>query len=42
MAKAQDAAWGPADNGSYDRVIDPRDLRSELVRVLERCASRAH
>jgi len=35
MARAQDAAWGPADNASYDRVIDPRDLRNELIHALE-------
>jgi acetyl-CoA carboxylase carboxyltransferase component len=35
MAKSQDGAWSPADNGSYDRVIDPRELRNELIRSLE-------
>jgi len=34
LAKAQDAAWVPADNGGYDRVIDPRELRNELLRAL--------
>ncbi len=34
MAGLQEAAWTPADNGSYDRVIDPRELRNELLRAL--------
>ncbi|MEE8312502.1 MAG: carboxyl transferase domain-containing protein [Candidatus Binatia bacterium] len=35
MAESQDAAWTPADNGSYDRVIDPRELRNELIAALD-------
>ncbi len=31
----QSGAWGAADNGSYDRVVDPRDLRNELIRALD-------
>jgi acetyl-CoA carboxylase carboxyltransferase component len=34
LAESQDAAWVPADNGSYDRVIDPRELRNELIHAL--------
>jgi acetyl-CoA carboxylase carboxyltransferase component len=34
LVRSQDAAWVPADNGSYDRVIDPRELRNELMRAL--------
>ncbi len=34
MAESQGSAWIPADNGGYDRVIDPRDLRNELIRAL--------
>ncbi len=35
LAAQQSGAWGAADNGSYDRVIDPRNLRNELIRALE-------
>ncbi len=31
---AQSGAWQPADNGVFDRVIDPRQLRNELISVL--------
>ncbi len=34
MLASQDGAWQAADNGSYDRVIDPRDLRNELIDAL--------
>ncbi len=34
LAAQQSGAWAAADNGSYDRVIDPRDLRNELIRSL--------
>lgn len=34
MDALQSGAWMAADNGSYDRVIDPRDLRDELIRAL--------
>ena len=37
LEETQSAAWGPADNGSYDRVIDPRELRRELIAAL-RCS----
>ena len=40
LAQSQDGAWAPADNGSYDRVIDPRDLRTELIRALATAAHR--
>jgi len=40
LAQSQDGAWVPADNGSYDRVIDPRDLRTELIRALGTTAHR--
>lgn len=36
LVDSQDAAWIPADNGGYDRVIDPRDLRDELILSLNR------
>jgi acetyl-CoA carboxylase carboxyltransferase component len=34
MLARQSGAWSAADNASYDRVIDPRDLRNELLRAL--------
>ncbi len=38
MKALQSGAWTAADNASYDRVIDPRELRNELIRALEvRC-----
>jgi acetyl-CoA carboxylase carboxyltransferase component len=30
-----EATWTVADNGSYDEVIDPRDLRNRLLAALE-------
>ena len=30
----QQAAWSAADNNSYDRVIDPRNLRNEILLAL--------
>ncbi|MCG8587806.1 MAG: carboxyl transferase [Proteobacteria bacterium] len=35
LQELQAGAWRPADNGSFDRVIDPRQLRNELIRALE-------
>jgi len=34
MGELQSGAWTAADNMAYDRVIDPRDLRNELIRAL--------
>jgi acetyl-CoA carboxylase carboxyltransferase component len=34
MAQAQSAAWIPADAMAFDRVIDPRELRNELISAL--------
>lgn len=34
MQAAQSGAWQPADNGAIDRVIDPRQLRNELMALL--------
>jgi acetyl-CoA carboxylase carboxyltransferase component len=34
MGELQTGAWAAADNLGYDRVIDPRDLRNELIPAL--------
>jgi acetyl-CoA carboxylase carboxyltransferase component len=34
MSERQSGAWAAADNLGYDRVIDPRDLRNELIEAL--------
>jgi acetyl-CoA carboxylase carboxyltransferase component len=34
MGELQSGAWTAADNLGYDRVIDPRDLRNELIQAL--------
>ena len=34
LQDVQSGAWTAADNGSYDRVIDPRELRNELIIAL--------
>jgi acetyl-CoA carboxylase carboxyltransferase component len=34
MGELQSSTWVAADNLGYDRVIDPRDLRNELIQVL--------
>jgi methylmalonyl-CoA decarboxylase subunit alpha len=34
MAEAQSGAWVPADAMAFDKVIDPRELRNEIVAVL--------
>jgi hypothetical protein len=39
MGDRQSGAWAAADILGYDRVIDPRDLRNELIHALRlRCA----
>jgi acetyl-CoA carboxylase carboxyltransferase component len=39
MGELQSGAWAAADNLGYDRVIDPRELRNELIQALRlRCA----
>lgn len=35
MSDRQSGAWAAADNLGYDRVIDPRDLRNQLIRALQ-------
>lgn len=35
MSDRQAGAWAAADNLGYDRVIDPRDLRNELIYALQ-------
>ncbi|TNF34795.1 MAG: carboxyl transferase [Gammaproteobacteria bacterium] len=35
LQQAQGAAWVPADNMAYDRVIDPRELRNEVIAALQ-------
>jgi len=34
MDERQTGAWAAADNLGYDRVIDPRELRNELIQAL--------
>jgi len=34
MGDRQSGAWAAADNLGYDRVIDPRELRNELIHAL--------
>jgi acetyl-CoA carboxylase carboxyltransferase component len=34
MGELQSSAWAAADNLGYDRVIDPRELRNELIQAL--------
>jgi len=34
MGDRQSGAWSAADNLGYDRVIDPRELRNELIHAL--------
>jgi len=34
MGERQSGAWAAADNLGYDRVIDPRDLRNEVIQAL--------
>jgi hypothetical protein len=34
MGELQSGAWAAADNLGYDRVIDPRGLRNELIQAL--------
>ena len=35
MADAQSGAWVPADAMAFDKVIDPRELRNEIIAVLQ-------
>ncbi len=35
MAEAQSGAWVPADAMAFDKVIDPRELRNEIIAVLQ-------
>ena len=36
LRELQSGAWVPADNMAFDKVIDPRHLRNELISVLHR------
>jgi len=36
MQTVQSGAWVPADAMAFDKVIDPRDLRNEIISVLRR------
>jgi acetyl-CoA carboxylase carboxyltransferase component len=36
LERAQSGAWIPADAMAFDRVVDPRELRNEVIRVLHR------
>jgi len=36
MREIQSGAWVPADAMAFDKVIDPRELRDEIVNVLQR------
>lgn len=36
LERAQSGAWVPADAMAFDRVVDPRELRNEVIRVLHR------
>lgn len=36
LQQAQSGAWVPADAMAFDRVVDPRDLRNEIIRALHR------
>jgi len=36
MRDIQSGAWVPADAMAFDKIIDPRDLRNELIAVLQR------
>ncbi len=35
MREVQSGAWVPADAMAFDKVIDPADLRNEIIRVLD-------
>jgi acetyl-CoA carboxylase carboxyltransferase component len=36
MAAIQSGAWVPADAMAFDKVVDPRQLRNEIVAALQR------
>ena len=36
MKEVQSGAWVPADSMAFDKVINPADLRNEIIAVLER------
>jgi len=36
LRELQSGAWVPADAMAFDKVIDPRDLRNEIIGVLQR------
>lgn len=36
IQKLQSGAWVPADSMAFDKVIDPAELRNEVIRVLHR------
>lgn len=42
QAAQQHASWSAADTMAYDEIIDPRDLRSILIRGLEQAAAHQH
>ena len=36
MQDIQSSAWVPADAMAFDKVVDPRELRNEIIEVLHR------
>ena len=36
LQELQSAAWVPADAMAFDKVVDPRLLRNEIINVLHR------
>jgi hypothetical protein len=36
MQDVQTGAWVPADAMAFDKVVDPRELRNEIIAVLQR------
>jgi hypothetical protein len=36
MQDVQSGAWVPADAMAFDKVVDPRELRNEIIAVLQR------
>ena len=40
MQAVQSGAWVPADAMAFDKVIDPRELRNEVIATLERAYPR--
>jgi acetyl-CoA carboxylase carboxyltransferase component len=35
IQKIESGAWVPADSMAFDKIVDPRDLRAELIAALE-------